>query len=348
VAARRFLLLSIQVDPPGHRCQDERVRILVLGGTRFLGRAITEAVLGRGDTLTLFNRGQSAPGLYPGVETVTGDRTADLSAVADRDWDAVIDVAGYDPAVVRLSAETFAKRAGRYVFVSTVSVYADQTSREQQLEDAPVAQLRDGMTEQYEVYGPNKAIAEQVVAGVYGDRALIPRPGLITGPHDPTDRVPYWPRRIARGGRVLAPGDPADLVQFIDARDLAGWIADGVHDGRDGVFNLVGKPGPFGKFLDECKTAAYSDAELRWVASERLVAAGADPDMGIPLWIGDPGLARGFCDVDNARAVAAGLTLRPVAETVRDTLAWDIARGGPAPGEEGLTAAEEARLLATA
>src|ERR1700677_1983686 len=129
------------------------MRILVLGGTRFLGRAITEAALGRGDAVTLFNRGQSAPGLYPGIETVTGDRTADLSAVADRDWDAVIDVAGYDPAVVRLSAETFARRAGRYVFVSTVSVYADQSSREQQLEDAPAAQLRDGMTEPYELYG---------------------------------------------------------------------------------------------------------------------------------------------------------------------------------------------------
>jgi 2'-hydroxyisoflavone reductase len=330
-----------------HRCQDERVRILVLGGTRFLGRAITEAALGRGDTVTLFNRGQSAPGLYPGIENVRGDRTSDLSALDGREWDAVIDVAGYDPEVVRLSAETFAKRAGRYVFVSTVSVYADQNSRETQLEDSPVAQLRDGMTEFAEVYGPNKALAEKAVMDVYGDRALIPRPGLITGPHDPTDRVPYWPRRIARGGLVLAPGDPADLVQFIDARDLAGWIADSVHHGRDGVFNLVGQPGTFGQWLEDCKSAAYSDAELRWVPSARLIAAGADPDMGIPLWIGDPVAARGFMNVDNARAIAAGLTLRPVIETVRDTLAWDIARGGPEAGKEGLTADEEQRLLAT-
>ena len=243
------------------------MRILVLGGTRFLGRAIVDAALGRGDTVTLFNRGQSNPGLYPGVETVTGDRTADLSALDGREWDAVIDVAAYDPAVARLSAETFAKRTGRYVFVSTVSVYASQQTTAAQLEDAPVAELRDGM-EFPESYGPNKALCERAVQDVYGDRALIGRPGLITGPNDPTDRVPYWPRRIARGGRVLAPGDPADLVQFIDARDLGAWFADACHAGRGGVYNLTGAPVSFGIMLDLCKTAAYSDAELTWIPAD--------------------------------------------------------------------------------
>jgi len=320
------------------------VRILVLGGTRFLGRAIVDAALGRGDTVTIFNRGRSNPGLYPGVETVTGDRTTDLSPLAGREWDTVIDVACYEPEVARLSAEAFADRIGRYVFVSTVSVYADQNTREGQLEDAPVAELRPGVTDFGQRYGPNKALAERVVQQVYGDRALIGRPGLITGPHDPTDRFPYWPRRIARGGRVLAPGDPADLTQFIDVRDLAAWLADACHAGRDGVFNLTGTPRPFGKLLDLCKTATYSDAELIWIGSERLVAAGVDPGMGIPLWIGEPGYDA-FNDVDTSRAVAAGLTCRPVLDTIRDTLAWDLARGGPVPGDEGLSADEEERLL---
>jgi 2'-hydroxyisoflavone reductase len=320
------------------------MRILVLGGTRFLGRAIVDAALGRGDTVTLFNRGVSNPGLFPGVETVTGDRTADLSALDGREWDAVVDVAAYDPDVARLSAETFAKRTGRYVFVSTVSVYQDQNTREAQLEDAPLQELRDEMTDFAQRYGPNKALAERIVQEVYGERALIGRPGLITGPHDPTDRVPYWPRRIARGGHVLAPGDPAALVQFIDVRDLAAWLADACHAGRGGVFNLTGTPLPFGMMLDLCKTATYSDAELSWIPSDRLVAAGVDPGMGIPLWIGEPGYDA-FNNVDNSRAVAAGLVCRPVIETIRDTLAWDLARGGPAPGDEGLSAAEEDRLL---
>jgi nucleoside-diphosphate-sugar epimerase len=319
------------------------MRILVLGGTKFAGRAFVDAALGRGDTVTLFNRGKTNPGLFPGVETVTGDRTADLSALDGRDWDAVIDVACYDPAVARLSAEAFAKRTGRYVFVSTVSVYASQHTRQAQLEDAPVARLTEGMTFP-ENYGPNKALAEQVVLEVYGDRALIARPGLIVGPHDPTDRFAYWPRRIARGGRVLAPGDPADLTQFIDVRDLAAFLADGCHHGLGGVFNLTGTPCPFGILLDLCRTAAYSGAELTWIGSQRLVAAGVDPGMGIPLWVAEEGY-EAFNDVDNARAIGAGLTLRPVLETIRDTLAWDLARGGPEPGSEGLSAAEEERLL---
>jgi nucleoside-diphosphate-sugar epimerase len=318
------------------------MRILVLGGTKFAGRAIVDAALGRGDTVTMFNRGKTNPGLFPAVETVIGDRTADLSSLNGREWDAVVDVACYEPEVARLSAKAFADRTGRYVFVSTVSVYASQATREAQLEDAPVGELREGMTTLEETYGPKKAICERIVLDTYGDRALIGRPGLIVGPHDPTDRWGYWPRRIARGGQVLAPGDPADLAQFIDARDLASWLTDACHRGRSGVFNLTGTPVPFGILLDLCKTAAYSDAELTWIPSGRLIAAGVDPGMGIPLWVAEPGY-EAFNDVDSSRAVAAGLTYRPVIDTIRDTLAWDRARGGPE--KEGLTAAEEDRLL---
>ncbi len=319
------------------------MRILVLGGTRFAGRAIVETALGRGDTVTMFNRGKSGPGLYPGVETVIGDRTADLSALDGREFDAVIDVACYEPETARLSAEAFRDRTGRYVFVSTVSVYASQATTEAQFEDAPLAELNPDSTDFAENYGANKALCEAVVREVYGARALIGRPGLISGPHDPTDRFPYWPRRIARGGRVLAPGDPTDLTQVIDARDLAAFLLDGIHRDRSGVFNLTGNPRPFGILLDLCRTATYSDAELVWIDTERLVAAGVDPGMGIPLWIGEPGY-EAFNDVDSSRAAAAGLVCRPITETIRDTLAWDVGRGGP--DREGLHPAEEARLLA--
>ena len=222
------------------------MQILVLGGTKFAGRAIVEAALGRGDAVTLFNRGKTIPGLYPGVETVIGDRTEDLSPLDGRAFDAVIDVACYDPAVARRSAEAFRDRAGRYVFVSTVSVYASQATTESQLEDAPLAELKPDLPDYPDNYGANKALSEAVVREVYGDRALIGRPGLITGPHDPTDRFPYWPRRIAAGGRVLAPGDAGDLTQVIDVRDLAAFLLDACHRDRGGVYNLTGAPRPFG------------------------------------------------------------------------------------------------------
>jgi 2'-hydroxyisoflavone reductase len=323
------------------------MRILILGGTRFLGRALTGAAAGRGDTVTLFNRGRSAPGLFPGIETITGDRTSDLSGLEGRDWDAVIDVAGYEPGTVALSARALDKQTGRYVFVSTVSVYADQSSRESQAEDSALWELRDDMTDPGELYGARKASAEGIVTGVYGDRALIPRPGLIVGPHDTTDRFPYWPRRIARGGLVLAPGDPSDLVQFIDVRDLAAWIVEACHHDTSGVFNLVGNPMTFRTFLDECRAATYSDAELTWVGSDRLLAAGAVPWTGLPLWLGDLDPA-GFSNVDNSRAVATGLTLRPAAGTIRDTLAWDTERGGRPPDAPSLSPEDEARLISQA
>jgi 2'-hydroxyisoflavone reductase len=321
------------------------MRILILGGTKFVGRAVTEVALGRGDEVTLFNRGITNPGLFPGVETVIGDRTVDLYALGRREWDAVIDVACYQPDAARLAAKTLKDRTGRYVFVSTVSVYADQSTTDGQLEDAPLAQLKPEAANPLDNYGANKALCEQAITEMFAERALIGRPGLITGPNDPTDRFPYWPRRIARGGRVLAPGDPTDLTQFIDVRDLAAFLLDGVHRERGGVFNLTGNPRPFGILLDLCRTATYSDADLEWIPTERLVAAGVNPEMGIPLWVGEPGY-EAFNDVDSSRAVAAGLTCRQAVDTIRDTLAWDRGRGGPEPGAEGLAAAEEERLLA--
>ena len=319
------------------------MRILVLGGTRFAGRAIVEAALGRGDTVTMFNRGITSRGLFPGVETVIGDRTKELFPLGWREFDTVIDVACHDPATARLSAEVLRDRVGRYVFVSTVSVYASHSTTEAQHEDAPLAELKPDVVDPLENYGANKALCEAVIREVYGDRALIGRPGLISGPHDPTDRFPYWPRRIARGGRALAPGDAGDLTQVLDVRDLAAFLLDAIHRDRGGVYNLTGTPRPFGILLDLCRGATYSDAELTWIPTDRLVAAGVDPGTGIPLWVGEPGY-EAHSDVDSSRAVAVGLNCRAITETIRDTLAWDLGRGGPE--KEGLDPAEEARLLA--
>lgn len=307
-----------------------------------MGRAVVEAALGRGDAVTMFNRGITNRGLFPGVETVIGDRTEDLFPLGRREFDAVVDVACTDPAAARVSAGYLKGRVGRYVFVSTVSVYADQSTTESQLENSALAELKPDPADPMENYGANKALCEAVVREAYGERALIGRPGLISGPHDPTDRFPYWPRRIARGGRVLAPGDAGDLTQVIDVRDLAAFLLDGIHRHRGGVYNLTGTPRPFGILLDLCRTATYSDAELTWIPTDRLVAAGVDPAMGIPLWIGKPG-HEAFSDVDSSLAVACGLSCRSLTETIRDTLAWDLGRGGPA--KPGLDPAEEERLL---
>ncbi|WP_261559895.1 NAD-dependent epimerase/dehydratase family protein [Frankia tisae] len=315
--------------------------ILILGGTRFVGRTLVEAALADGHQVTLFHRGQTNPGLFPTAETVLGDRTRDLSALAGRRFDLVVDVAGYDPPVVRRALDALRGRVGRYVYVSSLSVLADQSTP--QNEDGDLLELDDD-TAPAKLYGARKAACERLVLGAFGAQALIVRPGMIVGPHDPTDRFAYWPRRFARGGRILLPGDPADLAQFIDVRDLAGWILRSAASGVGGVFNVTGRPLAFGAFFDACQAFADEPATAVWVSSERLIAAGVNPWMGIPLWIAAPG-CEAINEVDVSRATAAGLTIRPLARTLADTLAWDTARGGPAQGQEGLGEQEERRLL---
>ncbi|WP_232733792.1 NAD-dependent epimerase/dehydratase family protein [Kitasatospora sp. CB02891] len=315
--------------------------LLVLGGTRFVGRTLVEAALAEGHQVTLFNRGRTAPELFPEVETVIGDRTTDLSALGGRRWDAVVDVAGYEPEVVRRSVTALGGRVGRYVFVSSLSVLADQATV--QNEDGELLVL-DGDLPPHQLYGARKAACERIVLGAYGERASIVRPGMIVGPHDPTDRFPYWPRRFRRGGRVLLPGNPADAAQFIDVRDVAAWILGCIAAQRGGVYNVTGRPLPFGEFFAACQALVNPGAEPVWVGTEKLLKAGVAPWMGVPMWIGAPECAA-INRVDISRALAAGLTHRPLAETVADTLAWDTARGGPAVDDEGLTAAQEQRLL---
>jgi 2'-hydroxyisoflavone reductase len=321
------------------------MKLLVLGGTRFLGRAIVEAALARGDDVTLFNRGRTNPGLFPGAERLVGDRACDLAALGRRSWDAVVDVAGYHPPVVELSAAVLSERTGRYVFVSSISVYADQT--EPPVEGAAVAELHgDPLSDDVDSYGARKAACERAVERLFGERALVVRPGLIVGPHDPTDRFTYWPRRIAAGGRVVAPGGPAEPVQLVDVRDLGSWIVRAAADGVSGTINATGETLSFGTLLDECRRVTGSDAEVVWVPSETLLAAGVEPWTGLPLWL-PPEYSAGH-RVSVARAVAAGLTFRPLADTIRDTLAWDAEREWPRAEGIGLDPEREQALLAAA
>jgi 2'-hydroxyisoflavone reductase len=313
------------------------MRLLVLGGTRFVGRALVEAALERGHEVTLFNRGRTNPELFGDqVEKVRGDRNSDLSRLAGRHWDAVIDVAAQHPDDVARSLDALSGAIGRYLFVSTVSVYADQSTPPR--EGAAVLRLSDPQDRSPESYGARKATCEHLARQALEGRATIVRPGLIVGPHDPTDRFSYWPRRIAQGGKVLAPGDPADPLQFIDVRDLARFMLVLLEQDRPGTFNATGHVVAFGTFLDACLLACPSDAELVWIPSGRLIEAGLDPWMGVPLWIAAAG-REAANRVEISRALDAGLTFRPVADTI------DAVKG-PAPSAlSDFTLERELQLL---
>lgn len=297
------------------------MKLLILGGTKFLGRAAVEAAVERGHEVTLFNRGETNAELFPGLEKLHGDRTADLSALEGRRWDAVIDTPGYVPRVVRASAELLAGAVETYAFVSSISAYADFSKPVD--EDSPTAELgelpADELLPDYSNYGPLKALCEQAVRDVHGDSALVVRPGLIVGPHDPTGRFTYWPHRVARGGDVLAPGPPEREVQFIDVRDLAAWLVDLCERRESGTFNSTGTGVPWNALLETCRDVAGSEARFVWVPDEFLAEHDVGEWMELPLWLYDPGLA-GLHEADVSRAVAAGLTFRPLADTVRATL----------------------------
>jgi 2'-hydroxyisoflavone reductase len=297
------------------------MKVLVLGGTRFLGRALVEAVLDQGHEPTLFNRGLTSPELFPELEKLRGDRSSDLSALEGREWDAVVDVAAYMPDDVGRSVEALRGRAGRYAFVSSISVYADMSNPPD--ESAAVHVLRPGAEQAEgsdEIYGGRKAAGERIVEEAFGDAALVVRPGLIVGPHDPTGRFTYWPHRVARGGETLAPGSPDDPVQFIDVRDLAAWIVHASASGIGGTFNVTGEPMRFGDLLEECVRATGSDASFTWIASDRLLAEEVGPWMELPLWLPIPRYV-GMQRAPVERARAAGLKYRPLRDTIKATLA---------------------------
>jgi 2'-hydroxyisoflavone reductase len=318
------------------------VRLLVLGGTKFLGRAAVEDALARGHEVTLFNRGETNPELFPEAEKLRGDRTESLDALRGREWDAVLDPSGYIPSVVRASAEALADATAYYLFVSSVSVYASLA--EPVDEDSALAELgeepADRLTDDYSNYGALKVLSEQAVADVFGERQASVRPGLIVGAHDPTGRFTYWPHRVARGGRVVAPAPPEAQVQFIDAKDLGAWLVD-LCERRAGIVYNATHPGrSWRELLETCREVSGSDATFDWVPAEVLNERAVGEWMELPLWLSDPDSAA-MHETDVSRALAAGLTFRPLEETVRDTL-------GEAQTVEGvgLTPEREAELLA--
>jgi len=324
------------------------MKLLILGGTKFLGKHITEIALARGHQVTLFNRGQTNPDLFPQVEKIHGDREHNLSVLDGHEsWDAVIDTSGYFPRIVRLSAEALKSRVGLYVFISTISVYSDNKTHGQ-TEDAPVATLDDPTVEEItgESYGGLKVLCERAVEEVFGpDHMLIIRPGLIVGPDDPTDRFTYWPVRIAQGGDVVAPGRPERRVEIIDVRDLAEWTIKMAENHATGIYNASGPLNGIRMdgIFEQAKQVSSSDARFVWMDEHWLLDQGVQPWMELPMWL--PENDDGLIQMDVSKAVNAGLTFRPIADTLRDTLAWDRTRPQPIERHAGMQPEREKELL---
>ena len=321
------------------------MRILLIGGTRFVGRHVVEAALAAGHDVTLFHRGQTGAHLFPDVEHRIGDRNSDLSALAEGRWDATVDTCAYFPRQVHVIADALGERAGHYQQVSSVSAYASPASRGYR-EDAPLANLDDPNVEEVtdETYGGLKVLCERVAVERFGPGSIIVRPTYVVGPDDYSWRFPWWVARIARGGEVLAPG-PADAPsQVIDARDMGAWMVGLLERDESGAFHAVGPSSTF-TWGEQLETIASSVAPegttLRWVDSDFLLEAKLD-DSALPLWPGaDPDML--MMTADPAAALATGLTIRPLAETVRDTLAWT--RTVEQPEKSGISAADETALL---
>jgi 2'-hydroxyisoflavone reductase len=316
------------------------MRILVLGGTLFLGRHVVDSGLERGHEVTLFNRGQTRPELFPDIEKLRGDRDGDLGALAGRDFDAVVDTSGRVPRLVSETLDALGA-IGHYTFVSTISVYADLSTPP--TESSPLAELQEPTEVSEEAYGELKVLCESVVRERFPD-AFIPRPGLIVGPWDPTGRFTYWPTRLAAGGRVLAPLPRDADTQVIDARDLAEWIVRAAEEGLGGTYNASGPVTTREHVLETCASVAGTGAELVWADPDFLHAQGVEEWMELPLWLYDAKY-RGMLSVDASPAFAAGLRPRPLEETVRDTVAW--MRSGDAPTEfpAGLDREKEQAVL---
>ena len=324
------------------------LRILVLGGTRFIGRHVVDYAVGRGHKITLFNRGKSDPAAYPDLEQLRGDRGSDLTALRGRQWDAVVDTSGYVPRHVRESATLLAPGIGQYLFISSISVYAGWEKPND--EGSALATTTDELSEKVtgENYGALKALCEKAVADAVPTGTTIVRPGYVVGPEDYTDRLTYWPLRVVRGGEMLAPGTPTDPVQFVDGRDLGRFCVRCLEQRTTGVFNAVHAPGTvtLGDVLETSRRLTASDAQITWVAAEFL--RGRKEMEELPIWSPPSGDTAADHLTRNDRAVRAGLETTPLATTLRDLLAWHAARpeAERAKLKAGLSAEAERALLA--
>jgi len=326
------------------------MNILIIGGTRFLGRHLVDFSLARGHQVTLFNRGKTNPNLFPQLETIIGDREHDIDKLSGRSWDAVIDVAGYVPRIVRESAVGLERSVGRYVFISSISVYPDSDLHKIGIDESdPVGKLKDESVEEItgETYGPLKALCEKTVLDLYGEHGLVVRPGLIVGPNDPTDRFTYWPVRVAKGGDVLAPEKPEVPVQIIDVRDLSDFIIKLIEENASGIYNATGPDYEliFGAMLETCKQVSDSNARFHWASVEFLNQNKVEAWSDMPVWVPDNKENAGFSRVDISKAIKAGLTFRPLEDTVHDTLAWANTRPADHEWRAGLQSEREQELL---
>lgn len=330
--------------------QTKPLRVLILGGTGFIGPHLVEVLRAGDHRITLFNRGKRNPGLFPDIEALTGDRNGKIDALQGRDWDVVIDNSGYRPREVKLTADLLKEHVQHYIFVSSISAYADLTTLGID-EDYKLATLKDPAVEEItdETYGGLKAACEQVVERTYGTRWTVIRPTYIVGPGDHSDRFTYWPVRTARGGEMLAPGSARDPIQFIDARDLADFMRVCVEQRVGGRYNLCNPPRAvtMGELLTTSKRLAKSDTKFVWVDAEFLQTQKVLESGEIPVWSPTAGEFAGASLVSSARAVSKGLRFRNLSTTVADTLAWHSKR--PAEQQQklraGLTTQRETELL---
>ncbi len=330
-------------------------RILILGGTRFLGRHIAQQALAAGHQVTLLHRGLSHAALFGQAQHLIADRNQDLSVLHGQTWDVAIDTSAYWPRQVQQVAVALAARVGQYQLVSSISAY-QHFSANGTTEDAPLQPLDDPTTETVDgsTYGGLKALCEAQAQAAFGQRCLVSRPGLLVGPHDPTGRFSWWVRRLLQGGEVLAPGDPAAPVQFIDARDVAAWILLQADKATHGVFNLNGPDQAlsWGGLLNAAQQTLNRNARLHWVGEEFLLQQGVQPWTELPVWL--PQASQPMHRINCTRAQATGLMCRPLQQTLQDTADWlqaprtepvAAANAGPARASVGLSVERERSLL---
>ena len=338
------LTLPASAWRPAPRPAAKAQRVLFLGGTGFIGPHMVRYAMARGHQVTLFNRGKTAPGMFPGVETLIGDRDGKLEALKGREWDVVVDNSGYVPRHVRDTSQLLAGKIGRYIFISTGSVY--QFNQPFIDEDSKLVEITDPASEDVEkYYGELKVLCEQAVSQIHGKRGSILRLHVVAGPGDPTDRYTYWPVRIAAGGNVIAPGDPTHPVQFIDVRDLAEFVGRVIETDTPGTFNVAGpsfQPVGMAEYLYGVRGAFANAVAFTWVDEKFL----EERKIRYQLWISQNGPARGASQVRSQRAIAAGLTFRPLAVTARETYDWFRSEPAERQAKLGLTLERDAQLLA--
>lgn len=324
------------------------MKILVIGGTIFVGRHIVEAALERGHEVTLFNRGRTETGLFANVERIVGDRFESLDKLVWRNWDVIIDTSAYVPRAVSKSCDALKLNCESYTYISTGSVYKDKSKIGiNEDHETLVPKDPDSLEWSDETYGEMKSGCEVVVQKTFAERALIIRPGVVVGPYDPTDRFTYWPVRVKEGGVVLAPSTPDRPVQFIDGRDLGEWTIRLIEAKATGVFNAVGPDYrlTMAKLLNECKLVTNSNAEFVWVSDQQLLQHNVEPWSEMPFWIPENSDSVGMALRDNNKAIRSGLKFRALHETITDTLKWWQREKAGSELKAGVSREREAEIL---